>query len=166
MAKTTIYGHVSRALDFYNKSDLFFGIGRSEPWDDEYNPPVPGDRDLIEDLIAMKKVESKFIVYPSDDGELSYQGTKWKISSPERAFEDGARWVYVMAKLSYSEIDTAISFRQIGLYSGVQHTAGEGAYVLNPSDIIDEGILEILDNRKAVYREPTQQEQLILIINF
>ncbi|WP_196498059.1 hypothetical protein [Lactococcus lactis] len=31
MAVTTLKGHVSRALEFYNKPDIYIGIGKTTP---------------------------------------------------------------------------------------------------------------------------------------
>ena len=41
MAIMTLNGHVSRALDFYGRDDLYFGIGRTSAWADEKTPPIP-----------------------------------------------------------------------------------------------------------------------------
>ena len=52
MAITLLKGHVSRALDFYNKNSIFFGIGKTTAWADpsdssisDYKPPTPKNTD-------------------------------------------------------------------------------------------------------------------------
>lgn len=180
-AITTIRGHVARALDFYSKTSVYVGIGKSSEWSEDDRteltpegtlvsddfPPIPmADNDLKE-FIAMKKVDNKFLVYPSEDGELGYRGTKWAIATPESAVELGARWVYISTKLSYNDVSTDIDYRQVGVYSNVvPKESGETKYVLFPSDIDGMGLLEVLDNRKPIYREPDQQETLTFLIEF
>lgn len=56
MAVTTLKGHVSRALDFYNKPDIYMGIGKTTPWEDEYNPPTPATTDELTEPAGYKKV--------------------------------------------------------------------------------------------------------------
>lgn len=75
MAVTLLKGHVSRALDFYNKSDIYLGLGKTTPWEEgESNPPTPLNTDSLVEIAGYKKVESKFLVIPDDTGtgELSF----------------------------------------------------------------------------------------------
>lgn len=57
MAVITLKGHVSRALDFYNKPDIYMGIGKTTPREDEYNPPIPATTDELTEPAGYKKVE-------------------------------------------------------------------------------------------------------------
>ena len=39
MATTTNRGHIARALDFFDRTDVYFGLGQTAtPWPDELNP--------------------------------------------------------------------------------------------------------------------------------
>ena len=106
MAITTLKGHVSRAYDFYNKPNKYFGIGKTTPWDNEMTPPTPTINDDRVEVVGYKLIESLFMVIPDDNGELVYRDTKWKIVPADQAYEKGARWVYVSTHVSYTELTT------------------------------------------------------------
>lgn len=182
MAVTTLKGHVSRALDFFRRPEIYFGIGKSTNWTeddrtpgtpdtqtvDEYNPPVPMSTDDMVQVVGYKKAESVFLVVPDEEGTLRYRDTKWRVVSQSDALDEGARWVYVSTYISYDELPTNISYRQIGCFTGLIKAEGvsEGKFSLLPEEVKDPGILEVLDNRKAIYREPDQREQLVIVIEF
>lgn len=166
MAITLLKGHVSRALDFYTK-DHWFCIGRQSPWEDESNPPAPESTDEIGDPILFKRTTSIYLVKPDPMGELTFHNEGWKIIDPVEAVDEGARWVYLSTDLSYEEVNTNISYRQVSIYTGTTALPGlEQAYTLTPEQIQDKGIPEVLDNRKPVYREPDQKEKLNIVIEF
>lgn len=176
MAITTIQGHVSRALDFFDKTDIYFGIGKTTPWlsedgtPDEYHPPKPVSTDVLQEIAGYKKVDSKFLVIPDEDGtgELTYRNSKWKIVQYDQALEKGARWVYLSSYIAYNEFSTDMSYRQIGVCSRlkVKDTTASGKSNLVPEEVEDPGILEVLDNRTPVFREADQRERLIVVIEF
>lgn len=170
MAVTLLKGHVSRALDFYNKSSIYFGIGKTSPWTDDYHPPTPTNTDELVEPAGYKKVDSKFLVIPDNDGsgELTYRNSKWKIVPYNQALEKGARWVYISSFISYTEFPTDISYRQVGVFTGLTTNGSvpAGKSNLLPSEVADTGIPEVLDNRTPVYREADQREKLVVIIEF
>lgn len=171
MACTLIHGHVSRALDFYNKSDIYMGIGKTTPWDEgESSPPTPVNTDSLQEVAGYKKVESKFLVIPDDTGtgELTYQNQRWKIVPYDQALEKGARWVYISTYIAYSEFPTDLVYRQIGVFTGLKVKPGveSSSYALTPDQVSDPGIGEALDNRTPIYREADQRERLTLVIEF
>lgn len=173
MAVTTLKGHVSRALDFYNKGEIFFGLGRTSAWENENKPPTPVNTDDLEEIAGFKLVESKFLVIPVTDSEstsyqISYRDTKWNIVPYEEAFTKGARWVYLSSYVAYDEFSTDLVYRQIGVYTGLRRkdTTLSGKGNLLPDEVEDQGILEVLDNRKPVYRELDQREKLAVIVEF
>lgn len=179
MAITLLKGHVSRALDFYNKNSIFFGIGKTTAWSDpsdssinDYKPPTPKNTDSLQEVVGYRRVDSKYLVKPAEDSdstaELTYGGKKWKIITPNRALEEGARWVCVLSNIQYSEFPTNISYRQIEVVSGLvpADSVVDGRANLLPSQVKDVGIPEVLDNRTPIFREPDQREKLIVIIEF
>ena len=166
---TTRSGHVSRALDFYNKSSIFFGLGKTSNWDDENNPPSPTDTEEFVEPVGYKKVESKFLVVPdNENGELSYKSNKWKIVSPEEAIEKGAKWVYITTTISYDELPTNISYRQVAVFTGLEpvDSADPKSYVYRKDEVSNQGIIEVIDNRTPTYREADQREKLVIILEF
>ena len=78
MAVTLLTGHVSRALDFYNKSDIYMGIGRTTPWDEgENNPPTPVNTDSLQEVAGYKNEETNVLIlyptlYPNPRTTLKY----------------------------------------------------------------------------------------------
>jgi hypothetical protein len=181
MAIFTLRGHVSRALDFYNKGDVYFAIGKYNKWDEttvhdydperdyDVDPPIPANTDPFLEPIAYKKVQSKFMVVPDEEnGTLEYRGTKWRIVLPENAADEGARWVYITSIMEYSEMPTDKPYRQVGVYTGLVRAGGvpPELYVLLPEQVEDPGILEILDDRKPVYRDADVKEQIKLVLEF
>lgn len=168
MAVTTLKGHVSRALSFYDKNDIYIGIGKKSKWDDDNHPPKPQNTDEIQELIKVKKVDSKFLVKPDNSGKISYGNKRWSPVSREKALEEGARWVYISVSLDFTEVPIDIVYRQIGCYTSLikQKDVDDSKSILDPEEVEDLGILEILDNRKPVYRETDKRELIGTIIEF
>lgn len=171
MAVITLKGHVSRAIDFYNKESIYFCLGRTTAWEDETKPPVPLNTDDMEEPAGYKIIESKFLVKPIDGNEgadITYRGSNWKIVPFDQAVEQGARWVYISANIGYGEFADDLVYRQIGTYTGLERAEGvePGKGNLTPSEVKDVGILEALDNRTPVYRDADQRETLSTILEF
>lgn len=168
MAITTTKGHVSRALDFYNKDSIYIAIGKSTPWDIEGEPPKPKVSDELSEPILYKRVDSKFLVVPDDSGQITYNKRRWSVVPKEQALEKGARWVYISTYLAFDEVPTDLAYRQIGCITGVKKKPeiNESQAALKPSEVLDAGILEVLDNRKPIYREIDKRELLGIIIEF
>lgn len=182
MAIITTKGHVSRALDFYHKTDVYFSIGKTTEWTEsdrttntsnsvainDFNPPSPELSSDMKDLVGMKKVERMFLVMPDEKGTLVYRDTRWKIVSPDKAVELGARWVYMSTSLAYNELPIDISYRMIGVVTGITRKEGvdQNKYTLEASEIDKLGITEIIDFRRPIYRETDQREELAVVIEF
>lgn len=180
MASTTVAGHIARAVDFYNTEDIYFGMGKTTSWsadstptstilNNDDNPPEPTSTDNLIEVMGYKRVESKFLVYPDDTGQITCNGRKWKIVvNPEDAQSYGARWVYLASWLLYDELPTETSYRQIGVLTGLtkQDSVPIGKSALFPSEVKDPGILQAIYHRKPVYRDINQREQLMTIITF
>lgn len=185
MAILTMRGHISRAMDFYNKDSIYAAIGKSSKWQqgdckelegdgfdptkdyDQY-PPAPAITDDLLEVIGFKKIEFRSMVVQDENGTLEYRGSKWKIVTPEDALSEGARWIYLSTTLTYNELPTSLPYRQVGIYTGLQPNDDipDTQYVLLPEEVKDEGILEVLDNRKPIYRDNDIRETLKLILEF
>ena len=185
MALLTMKGHISRAMDFFNKESIYAAIGKSSKWaqndckelegdsfdpnkDYDSYPPAPAITDDLLEVIGYKKIEFRSLVVQDDDGTLEYRGSKWKMVEPENALAEGARWIYLSTTLTYNELPTSLPYRQVGIYTGLSAVEGipESQYVLLPEEVSDTGILEILDNRKPVYRDSDVRETIKLILEF
>lgn len=120
MAIVTEGAHVSRALDFFVKPNIYVGIGKSTPWNDEDTPPTPtSDITELEEIIGYKKVEATYLVIPDEtNGTISYRDTKWSVVSQSEAMAKNAKYVYLETSIRYDELPL-IAYRQIGLFSGL-----------------------------------------------
>lgn len=169
MAVVRLDGHVSRALRFMEEDDVYIAIGKTSPWDNESQPPVPTVNEPLVDLVAMKKVETKILVVLDDEnGTIQYFDHKYSPVAPEEAFEKGARWVYCMSYLNYSEAPISVSYRQVALQTGVvrKSSVPSAQYVLLPEEIQDMGVAEIIDNIEPIYRRADKREKLGIIAEF
>ena len=185
MAILTMKGHVSRALDFLNKDSIYAAIGKSTKWaqgdckelegdgfdptkDYDLYPPAPSINDNMIDIIGFKKIEIRSMVIQDDEGSIEYRGTRWRSLGVEEAIEVGSRWVYISTVLTYNELPVSAPYRQVGIYTGLKtlESVPDGKYALLPEDVEDVGLLEILDNRKPVYRDYDVRELIKIILEF
>jgi len=168
----TTLGHVNRAIDFFSKPDKYFAIGRTTPWPDENNPPNPtGNETSVEEVIGYKAVTEQYFVKPDpnaneSNGGIYYRG-QWyaKTTDPNEAKSGGYKWVYLSTIIAYDELPLQ-TYRQVGVYVGLQKAKGVDKSNLLPSEVADPGTLEVIDNRKPQYRSIDQREKLSVIIEF
>ena len=168
---TTTVGHVSRAISFFELPNIYFGLGKTTPWENESDPsfsvPLPSvEKTSLDELIGMKKVSVKSLVYPDDAGTIVYRDKTWRKISADEAVRLGAHWVYIEAQVLYNDLP-AVAYRQIGVFSRVQpkQTVSDPSTLL-PSDIENQGILEIFDQRKVVTRNEDSRDIFSMIIEF
>jgi len=169
MAVVTYKGHTKRAINWYNQEDIYFGIGGTEPWEDESTPPAPKPDDEITDIICVKKVEQKYYVIESEtEGTVVYRGRKFKILSEEEAIEQNCRWVFISTWLNYGEAPVGVSYRKIGVYTGLERKEGvpSGKFILLPDEIEDYGTLEVISNETATIRSESKRDRVAVIIEF
>lgn len=167
-AISTLHSHVSRALDFYNKTDVYFCIGKTSAWSNDSAPPTPDSSTTdVAEIIGYKKVSVKQLVIPDNSGAIVYRSTKWTSVSPSNALTQGAKWVYIECSIQYDELPLGY-YRQIGVYTGLVKQSGvaSGKFNLVPSEVADNGILEVIDYRTPAYRAIDSQDTLRLIIQF
>ena len=154
---TTTVGHVSRAISFFELSNVYFALGKPSPWEGETEP----------DLIGMKRVDVKSLVVPDEEGTVVYRDQTWRKISADEAIQLGAHWVYIEASILYDELP-AVAYRQIGVFSRVKlnDEVPASKSILLPEDIKNVGILEILDQRKVVTRNEDSKDTFSMIIEF
>lgn len=169
MPITTTHAHVNRAIDFFSKDSIYFGIGKATPWLDDKKPPAPEiDVAVLDGLIGLKKVEVSHLVVRDDvNGTIIYRDSRWRIVPLDQAIEEGAKWVYIESAILYDELPLG-EYRQVGVFTGTVKKAGvaPGKYNLLPSDIEDVGTLEVIDNRPPANRLADQKERLSVVIEF
>lgn len=170
---TTIVGHVSRAISFYELQNVYFALGKQTPWaanehDPDFSAPLPSvEAKNLEELIGMKRVDVKSLVVPDDSGTIVYRDQTWRKISPEEAIELGAHWVYIESQIYYEDLP-AVEYRQIGVFSRTvpNDDVSIEKRILLPEDIKSMGILEVLDQRKVVTRNEDSRDTFSMIIEF
>lgn len=174
---TTVMGHVSRAISFYELSGIYFAIGRTTPWPGEveatqlkidYPVPLPSiDATELDELIGMKRVHTKSLVTPDENGTIIYRDRTWRRITPEEAVALRAHWVYIEASIYYDELPD-VNYRVIGVFSRVKLKEGISPLkaVILPEEIEDTGVLEILDHRKVVTRNEDSKDTFSMIVEF
>lgn len=185
--KTKDFG-VSRAIEFFNKDDIYFGIGKSSEWkasdydetetipsDPEKQPPLTRETTNLEEVIGYRKVDYMYLVVPHD-GSTVPDGTviidfdtsvQWRAVSPDMAVEEGARYVYIETTIQPSDFPEG-EYRQVGVFSGLtkKDSVPVGRIVLSPDEVESQGTLEIIDNRVASPLNEYSKETLKFVIKF
>jgi hypothetical protein len=120
----------------------------------------------VDGPIGFKKVSSMHLVVPDVAGEIDYRGSRWTVVPANEAFERGARYVYIVASLNYTELPIT-DFRQIGVFSGLVRSSALSDQTkpnLLPSEVQTTGALELIDNRTVITRNEYQKETFSFII--
>lgn len=167
MTIATNIHHVEEAIEFFKKTNLYMAVGRSTAWTDEEAPPADNaDATVIEEIIGYKKIDSIYLVTPDVNGTIVYRSQKFKIVAEADAFTQGAKYVYVEAKLLYDQFPLT-TFRQVGLFAGTTRKAGvEDKSVLLPSEVESPGKLRVIGNYKKQERFAEKKETLSFILEF
>ncbi len=181
----TLASRQRRMQDWMN-SDLayrFIAIGKTSPWEDENNPPVP-DENMTEitELIGLQRIDSykyaKVIPNPTTLQKRTgvyYKGLYYSVTQDsEIALQDGYTSIMCEVVLDRDTIEAIpidITFRQVGLYVGVQATPDEIKYGITRAEwdaklTSDKGMLEVVDNRQPLSRMEDQQETILILLDF
>jgi len=84
----TIDGKTQRTKDFYGKTGMYIGIGRTTDWTSE---PTPDDalttQEEIEELQAIKLIDTVKYVRAQTGGEITFNGSEWtEVSGTEQTY--------------------------------------------------------------------------------
>lgn len=181
----TLQSRMRRAHDWMN-TDLsyrFIGIGRTSPWSDENNPPYPAeDTTEVTELIGLQRIDSyKYAKVISNPTTLQkktatyYKGLYYETTQDYNvALEDGYTDIICKVTLdrdTISAIPVDITYRQVGLYVGVNATEDEIKYGItreqwDNKSSEDKGMLEVVDNRGPISRSDDQAEEIYIMLSF
>ena len=87
MGNLTEIGHISRGLDFFRqRSSIWLGFGRIQPWPDENNPP-PADVNAttVEQLYGLVKLKKAGMVKKDSNGKIIIKGKKYSLMTDAEA---------------------------------------------------------------------------------
>lgn len=181
----TLASRIRRMHDWM-RSELsyrFIGIGKTSPWPDENNPPYPDENatDVVE-LVGLQRIDSYKYAKPIENPTtlqkktaVYYKGVYYQTTQDFNVAKQG-EYTSVLCEATLDRdtipaIPVGITFRQVGLYVGVNATEDEIRYGitreqwLNKSEA-DRGTLEVVDNRPPLGRSEDQQEKIFILIDF
>lgn len=147
--------------------NVFVGVGRTTPWDDEDNPPVPSSElTNIEEPILYKKPDRfSFALLDDENGTIPVLGHLYRLLSTEEARAIQCRSILSQVSLSVLDFEGEISYRQIGLFNFLIPTEGnEMKSILRPNEIQDVGYLFHVSNRSPYYIYSHHGETISLVL--
>lgn len=116
--------------------------------------------------VGFKKCSQVNLVVPDVNGTIAYRDQNWRIVDPADALSQGARWVYVATSFIYDELPVNVTYRQLGVFSGLQRAEGVSTSqgTLLPNQVASVGTVEVLENRSPTTRDISQQATIRFII--
>nr|DAN11132.1 MAG TPA: Baseplate wedge protein [Herelleviridae sp.] len=162
MAIATYNSHVELAKYIVTKADsTYLVIGKTSAWSNEQSPPQPDEQaTTLQEVIGYKKAKRVTLVRPAqspqDDNKekVSYGNKEWVIVTPEKAKEEGTKWVYVEGEVVGSELPLG-TYRQVGFTVDLKPASGISKFNLLPSEVSDTGTLMYYDNKQ--FQNRTEQ---------
>lgn len=162
MAIATLNAHVHFALEAYKQlNKAYLVIGKTSPWDNEENPPTESEStDSLLEIIGYKRLKQYSLARPLKQEEtaddisypvVTYAGLEWALIPTDKAYEEGARWLYISAEIEPSDFPYG-EYRQVGIQTNVQPKQGINKPNLLPSEVADEGTLLFYENREPQNR--------------
>jgi len=168
----TIRSHVRRALEFTQKTDVYVSFGKTTSWPDDAIPPDPDPLAiLIAEPVGYKKVTKNVLVVPDVAGPIEIYGLNWREVAGVDAYTESARHVWIQGQLNYDEFPTNISYRQLGIFTGLVREAADelanpGKTALLPAVVDDPGILEYIYNDRPIPRAVNRRDFINVILTF
>lgn len=183
----TLWDRQRRMQDFYNlPKTMYVGLAKTTPWVDANDPdisdtfpPMPDEKmTRLEELIGLQRVQWKkfakaYITPTSEEKDAKdtvyYKGLYYKTTNDlDYALENGFTAVMLMMTSDRDQyFPVGISYRQVGLYVGVNHTDryldDEQFYQLSEED---RGNLCAVENFMPLSRQLDQMEKHLLLIEF
>lgn len=181
----TLQSRMRRCHDWM-ETDLsyrFVAIGRTSAWSDENNPPYPSEESTeVTELIGLQRIDSykyaKVIQNPTTlqkKTAVYYKGLYYSTTQDYNVAKEGGYTdilcVVTLDRDTVSAIPIGITYRQVGLYVGVNATEDEIKYGITREQWdnkaqADKGMLEVLDNRAPISRMADQSEEIYIMLSF
>ncbi len=155
-------GKINNVLNFINNNNFYFAIGRSFPWDDDEDPPVPSSTARqLDDVILYKKcmyaapvVQSGCgTVQVTNCGDFFFKGDTWEVidleKTPDSVLEEiDPSFILIEGVLEAREYT---QFRSMALFMNLSFVAGTNVNKLtySPSEVSSTGVMY-----RVVYHTP------------
>lgn len=147
---------------------VWFGFGRTTPWPDENDPPVPDPTATgVEEVIGYKKYDMLTFVKRDDAGTIVYLGERYSPISDEDASAEGAMLLYIRAIYDYGDLPEEDT-RQIGLFYGlvIKEEISQDLEAVTPDQIETPGHMFVLDNTVVNSRVSYQRDEYAYMLLF
>lgn len=159
LAIATLDSHIYSAIQLQKQLNTgYLVFGKPSPWDNDENPPNEVENTkAIDEIIGYKKLKQYSLSRPikSEDGTqyptVTYGGQLWELVPVDKAYELGARWVYISAEILPEDFALG-EYRQVGVHTGLKPIQGVNKPNLLPSEVEDPGILLCYENREPQNR--------------
>lgn len=161
--------HVNRAIEFFSKKSLYWGLGHPNEWENS-QVKTPEYNDKLIEPWGFKKVTIRNLVVPVEnlsEGKniIEFQSQKFKVININDAHAESCRWVYLSSTLTSKDISTK-SFSQVSIQTGLIPRKNHDKDFITLSEVEDMGYTEILNNRSAVNADIDIKINLALILEF
>lgn len=154
MATSSYKGCARRAKIIKQNSTFWIGIGRTTPWEDENNPPNETRLDELEEPVVFVKAWDVSLCKPvADNGDFSYRGQDYALVDDEDAIDELARFIYMKAEFHPAQGQPYGTYRQRAVLTDLVAAEGHSNDLwLDPSDVTDQGVTELLENDTPAYQ--------------
>lgn len=171
MALITKTGHIDNAMRLYNKaSSMYVGFGNANTeWQDASKPPAENyDTKSLPELLGMHKVTKVSLATPlksgqTSDNTITYGGIKYQLVDFNSADSLNATFLYVSAVLEPDELGGTGTYRSVGLFTDTQVSSGVTSDAVPANKIVNQGRLQVVENRVAFNRSSVTVEEQFLI---
>ena len=169
IASTVKDYHVNRAIEFFSKKSLYWGLGHPNEWENS-TVKTPEYNDKLIEPWGFKKVAIRNLVVPVEnlsEGKniIEFQSQKFKVINIKDAHAEACRWVYLRSVLTSKDIATK-SFSQVSIQTGLIPMESKDKDFITLSEVKDMGYTEILNNRTTVTADVDVKINLALILEF
>jgi hypothetical protein len=141
------------------KMHVAWGTG-DEAWDDT---PIPEDttQEALMNEVGRRVVDEVFFCEPDDEGELEAANGRFTLS------ETPTRNLFVRVRYNFSD-GSGYTIRELGLFinSEIDGDLPEGQEYFLPNQVIDPGILLLIEHEPAMIRTPAVRESFAFVITF
>lgn len=154
MAIATETAHVSQAIAFSKRTDLWLELAKSSKWTDETEPDAESSSTtaLTEPLVYAKVNQINLIYKKSSDDTsadpsdvIIYGGQKWLPVGEADAYKNDAKFVLFTVSIDVGAVPT-FSWRQSGIVDGVVLAKGTTGVIATADKVTSVGNLYMYDN--------------------
>ncbi|MCM3626888.1 hypothetical protein M3194_05875 [Paenibacillus glycanilyticus] len=156
-----------QALHLVRTDNIWIGIGKQTPWNESDSVPEVSGSSLLSEPIGYKKAEKVRFVIPDPDGDIIQFEQRWRMITEEEAMLSLARWVYVAAWITGTELP-AVSYRQSAIVTelALAEDTLPGKLAVKAEEVSSHGYALVVNNRSPIHRTEDQREFLEFIVEF